>query len=113
MGLDLQLLIYGPRDKRTRRRSLQRLGFYVDEDRAFESAVDRERELARTSTRLPMITRLDLYGSTVLRSADMEQFAAEVQGLAGDAHPTYLEPILALATLCASTSSSELHIDGD
>lgn len=113
VGLDLQLLISGRRDKRTRRRSFRCLGFYVDEDRAFEIAVDRERELARTSTRLPMVTRLDLYGSTVLRSADMEQLAAEVRDLAGDTHPTYLEPILALAALCSRTPSSELHIDGD
>ncbi|KRB72685.1 hypothetical protein ASE01_21755 [Nocardioides sp. Root190] len=78
-----------------------------------QSAVDRERELACTSTRLPMITRFDIYGSTVLRSADMEQLAVEVKDLAGDAHPTYLEPILALAALCARTPSSELHLDGD
>lgn len=60
-----------------------------------------------------MIARLDPYGSTVLGPADMEQLAAEVRALAGNARPAYLAPILALAELCVSTPSSELHVDGD
>lgn len=113
VGLDLQLLLAGPRDKRTRRATSQRLGLYVDEDCAFESAVDRERGAARASTSLPMITRLDPHGSTVLGPADMEQFAAEVRALASGARPAYLAPIMVLAEMCAATPGSELHIDGD
>lgn len=113
MGLDLELVRPGPRDKRTRRPTFEQLGLYIDADHAFERAVEEAIRCSRRSTSVPMIIRFDVFGSTVLQSSDMEQFAAEVRVLGGDSSASYVEPIVALAERCAATPRSELHIDGD
>lgn len=113
MGLDLQLLRPGARDKRTRRRTFEQLGLYVDHDRAFERAVEGAISASRQSTAVPMIIRFDVFGTTVLHPDDMEQLIAEMRLLAGESSASYVAPIVALAEQCVATPGSELHIDGD
>ncbi len=113
MGLDLQLLRPRPRDKRTSPRTFEQLGLYVDDDRAFESAVEDAIAASRQSTSVPMIIRFNVFGSTVLHPPDMEQLIAEVRTLGGATSASFVAPIVALAEQCAATPGSELHVDGD
>lgn len=113
MGLDLELVRPGPRDKKTRRLTYEHLAVYVDDDRAFERAVDDAIAASRRSTAVPMVIRFNVFGTTVLHPADMEQLIAEVRVLGGGPSASYVAPIVALAQMCAATPDSELHIDGD
>ncbi|MFE0673491.1 hypothetical protein [Streptomyces sp. NPDC058867] len=65
----------------------------------------------------PMLQRVDPYGSLVLTTQQMEQFAQEVQLLRKRFESTsqisQLEQIEALAFRCMSDSSLELHLEGD
>jgi hypothetical protein len=113
MGLDLELVVPGPPGKRSRRPSFEQIGLYVDGDHAFEQAVEDAITRSSQAVTTPMIIRLKPFGSTVLHPDDMTQLIAEVRVLAGDRAASYVEPIVALAELCARTAGSELHVDGD
>lgn len=66
---------------------------------------------------LPMLQRVDPYGSLVLSITEMDQFVAEVGVLrlreAARAHGALLERIEQLAQRCAADSDLQLRIDGD
>jgi hypothetical protein len=66
---------------------------------------------------LPMLERVDPYGSLVLTSEEMEQFLAELAVLqrreTAGPHRVLLERVERLASECATSTDLQLRIDGD
>jgi hypothetical protein len=66
---------------------------------------------------LPMLERVDPYGSLVLSSEEMEQFLAELAVLrrqeTARPHQVLLDQVGRLASECATGRDLQLRIDGD
>ncbi|MEV0618164.1 hypothetical protein AB0I81_32900 [Nonomuraea sp. NPDC050404] len=77
---------------------------------------DRFARLCSSST-LPMLSRVDPYGTLILTSQEMEQFISELEEGFGSSHDSdvkyLLQEILRLARECESQSATELHLEGD
>ncbi|MEG8281213.1 MULTISPECIES: hypothetical protein [unclassified Streptomyces] len=69
------------------------------------------------SSNLPMLNRVDPYGTLILTSQDMPQFLSEVDversSVDGDSERNILTAIRGLAERCADEVSMELHLEGD
>ncbi len=105
MGIDVALFQVISRGTSPRRRKLELLDVYVDRNEEFTRAC--------AGSDLPMLTRVQPYGSLVLLSEEMEQFVEELRATAGLDRQGFLEPILGLAERCALDPTTELHLDGD
>lgn len=106
MGVDIALFRVEQKGTSQRHRRFVRLGVYFDRGDRFAKA--------RSGTSLPMLARVDPYGSLILTSEDMEQFVNELVELSSvEGAGEFLEPILELAAACAAGPATELHLDGD
>jgi hypothetical protein len=69
------------------------------------------------SSNLPMLNRVDPYGTLVLTAQEMPQFLSEVDAarssVDGESERDILADIRRVAERCAGEASMELHLEGD
>ena len=109
MGADIELVRVRRVGSSSRRWRRERCGTVLD-------SADRFAWLCRGSG-LPMLERVDPYGSLTLSSAEMEQFLSELDALRSQERARLDEELLnqirELAVECAGDSDLELRIEGD
>lgn len=105
MGVDIALFRVEQKGSSSRRRRFIRVDIYYDVGDEFARAC--------AETSLPMLSRVDPYGSVILTSDEMGQFVDELIELSAGWQPSFLEPVFGLAAACAANPSMELHLDGD
>lgn len=109
MGVDVLLMTALQRGTSPKRRQVRPVEILLD-------PADRFARLC-TSSRQPMLSRVDPGKTLVLTRADMPQFISEVEtelAASGDREVTdLLQRVLGLARECAARESHELHLDGD
>ncbi|WP_367321215.1 hypothetical protein [Streptomyces sp. HUAS ZL42] len=109
MGVDVVLMrVHQPGTSRRRRRSTP-VEVLVDHGDAFA-------RLCAGSV-LPLLSRIDPYGSLHLTSAQMPQLADELAALRTrtglEADRGTLDQVMDLARRCAGDAATELHFEGD
>ncbi|MGW0828638.1 hypothetical protein [Streptomyces sp. NPDC002845] len=109
MGVDVMLMkVHQPGTSRKRRQLIE-ADVFLDEDERFSQLC--------TESGLPMLSRVDSYGSLILTSVEMGQLIDEVNVLRGrgdsEVDRRILERVGQLARRCAEDSSMELHFEGE
>lgn len=103
MGVDIALFRVEQQGSSPRRRRFVRVDAYLDEGDQFVRAC--------AEPSLPMLSRVDPYGSLILTSEEMGQFVDEVIELSAGRQVRFLEPIFWVGgSLCAGPAM-ELHLD--
>ncbi|MFI9174057.1 hypothetical protein [Streptomyces lincolnensis] len=109
MGVDVLLMRVTQPGTSPRRRRLTEIDAYADLTDAFARLC--------SGTGLPLLSRIDPYGSLALTPADMDQLLDELAVLRGrtpdETDRTLLEEIARLARGCAADPSTELCFEGD
>ncbi|WP_217247191.1 hypothetical protein [Streptomyces sp. AC602_WCS936] len=109
MGVDVILVQVRQQGTSSKGRKIRVVDSVPDESDVFADLSE--------SAGLPMLQRVDPYGSLILTAQQMEQFLLEIRELRSGCdrtpHSSQLERIDALAVRCAGDSSLELHLEGD
>lgn len=109
MGVDVLLMSVRQRGTSPKRRQVRPVDIVLD-------PLDRFARLC-TSSRRPMLNRVDPCKTLVLTRADMPQFISEVEAELAEYDDQevrdLLGQVLGLARECAARDAHELHLDGD
>lgn len=109
MGVDVLLMSVRQRGTSPKRRQTRPVDIVLD-------PLDRFARLC-TSSRLPMLNRVNPYKTLILTRADMPQFISEVEAEFAEHNDQevrdLLEQVLGLARECETRDAHELHLDGD
>jgi hypothetical protein len=109
MGVDVVLKQVSQPGTSPKRRRLTQVDVVLDGSDLFARICE--------SSDLPLLNRVDPYGTLILTGAEMPQFIAEVdtvRGLVdGESEREILTDIRRLAERRASEASMELHLEGD
>ncbi|MCT9081527.1 hypothetical protein [Streptomyces fulvoviolaceus] len=109
MGVDVLLMRVHQPGTSPRRRRLTEVAAFVDDTDAFARLC--------TGSGLPMLGRVDPYGSLRLTSVEMDQLTGELGVLQGRVTDATDRRILAevseLGLRCAADGSTELYFEGD
>ncbi|WP_225811037.1 hypothetical protein [Streptomyces spinosus] len=109
MGVDVVLKQVEGRGSSPKRRRLAQVDAVLDGSDLFAHICE--------SSNLPMLNRVDPYGTLILTPQDMPQFISEVDAerssAEGDAERDILTAVRGLAERCADEVSMELHLEGD
>lgn len=109
MGVDVVLKLVHQPGSSPRRRSLVGVDAVLDGADVFAGLCVR--------SGLPMLNRVDPYGTLILTAQDMPQFLSEldaVRGVTGaGSGREVLDAVRRLAERCAAGASMEVHLEGD
>lgn len=108
-GVDVMLMQVSQSGTSPRRRRLTQVDGVLD-------TADKFAQLCSVSD-LPMLNRVDPYGTVILTSVEMEQFIAEIDSVRESviipSDLAVLADVSRLARICSHDSSMELHLEGD
>ncbi|MEU6367601.1 hypothetical protein ABZ876_18125 [Streptomyces sp. NPDC046931] len=109
MGVDVVLKQVSQPGTSPKRRRLQQVDAVLDGSDVFARICE--------SSNLPMLNRVDPYGTLILTAQDMPQFLSEVDAVTSSVDRgtdrDILTAIRSLAQQCAAEASMELHLEGD
>jgi hypothetical protein len=109
MGVDVVLIQVERSGTSPKRRRLTQVDAVLDGSDLFARICER--------SNLPMLNRVDPYGTLILTSQDVSQFLSEIDAernsVDGDSGCDILTAIRRLAERCADEASMELHLEGD
>jgi hypothetical protein len=109
VGVDVTLVRVEQRGSSSRRRRMSQV----------DAVLDLHDKFARLcgSSVLPMLSRVDPYGTLILTSGEMDQFISEVEveflRVQDPAVKEFLEGALRLAHECREKGEMQLRLDGD
>ncbi|MFJ8918575.1 hypothetical protein B046DRAFT_03596 [Streptomyces sp. LamerLS-316] len=109
MGVDAVLMRVEQPGTGPRRRRLTQVDVFVDEADLFARLC--------TASGLPMLSRVDPYGTLVLTAVEMSQLLSEIdatrRGVTEASQRAALDEVGRLARICQEDSSTELRLEGD
>lgn len=109
MGVDVALVRVEKRGGSPRRRRTSQVGAVLDLHDKFACLCG--------SSVLPMLSRVDPYGTLILSSSEMDQFISEIEveflRVEDPAVKEFLESALRLARECREKGEMQLRLDGD
>jgi len=109
VGVDVALLRVEQRGSSPRRRRASQVDVVLDLHDKFARLCE--------SSALPMLSRVDSYGTLILSSSEMDQFIAEIEieflQMEDPAVKEFLKSVLRLARECQEEEEMQLRLDGD
>lgn len=109
MGVDVALMRVEQQGSSPRRRRASQVDIVLDLHDKFAHLCE--------SSALPMLSRVDPYGTLILSSSEMDQFITEIEveflRVEDPAVKEFLERVLRLARECQEQEAMQLRLDGD